>query len=176
MRPHTILLYIGALLSAFILTGCKQKERPFVVAEEKQEQVAFDFSLPSLAGDTLTMSKVAAGNRLTIIDFWASWCGPCRREMPFMKGLYEKYHDQGLGILGVSLDESAEDWRGAVNELELEWPQVSDLQGWNCAPARSLGVNSIPYTVVVSSQGEILTQGLRGEELETFVSQQLSLQ
>lgn len=131
------------------------------------------FSLPSLDGTELDIMSVVKQNRITIIDFWASWCGPCRQEMPFMVELYQNYHERGLGIVGVSLDSNHDAWQQATKQLGIVWPQMSDLKGWDNAAAQMFHVNSIPHTIVVNNNGKILKRGLRGEDLELFVSQQL---
>ena len=93
--------------------------------------------------------------------------------MPFMKELYAEYHPKGLGIIGISLDESAADWSRAINELKIEWPQISDLQGWDSSAAQTFQVNAIPFLVILDSEGKILQKGLRGEELKNFISELL---
>ena len=108
-------------------------------------------------------------NKVTILDFWASWCGPCRNEMPFMRELYATYRPKGLGIVGISLDESAADWNRAITDLKIDWPQMSDLKGWGCSAAQTFQVNAIPYIVVVDTEGRILEKGLRGDDLKQFV-------
>ncbi|MBQ8097233.1 MAG: AhpC/TSA family protein [Prevotella sp.] len=132
-----------------------------------------DFTLDTPDGTPLSVMSEVKKNKVTILDFWASWCGPCRKEMPFMKKLYADFHAKGLGIVGISLDESAADWNRAITDLKLEWPQISDLKGWNAAPAKTFSVNSIPFMLIVDSEGKILQKGLRGEELQKFIAQQL---
>ena len=90
-----------------------------------------------------------------------------------MIDLYQKYKDQGLGIVGVSLDNDREAWVQAIAALKLEWPQMSDLKGWENAAAQLFNITSIPHTIVVDQQGKILQHGLRGEALKTFVEEQL---
>ncbi|MCR5157758.1 MAG: AhpC/TSA family protein [Prevotella sp.] len=136
-------------------------------------QTIADFSLNTPQGEPLSVMSEVKKNKLTILDFWASWCGPCRREMPFMKELYAKYQSKGLGIVGISLDESASEWNRAIEELKIPWPQMSDLRGWECSAAQTFQVNAIPYLIVLDQEGKILQKGLRGEELEQFVAQQL---
>ena len=140
---------------------------------EAPEQQLEDFSMATPDGDELNVMDEVAQHRLTIIDFWASWCQPCMKEMPNMKALYEKYHDQGLGIIGVSLDEDHGQWTQAIKAQGLKWPQVSDLQGWHNAAAEMYQVQSIPHMMVVDSTGVILQRGLRGEALEQFVAEHL---
>ena len=136
-------------------------------------QTIADFALDTPKGEPLSVMSEIQKNKVTILDFWASWCGPCRREMPFMKELYTKYQSKGLGIVGISLDESAADWNRAIDELRIPWPQISDLKGWECSAAQTFQVTAIPYLILLDQEGKILHKGLRGEELEQFVAQQL---
>ena len=94
--------------------------------------------------------------------------------MPVLVELYGQYHDKGLGILGVSLDEDRQQWTDATKQLGITWPQVSDLQGWDNAAAVKYGVRGIPFTVIVDSEGKILKAGLRGDELKAFVAETLA--
>ena len=96
------------------------------------------------AFDGKRLSDYVGKGKYVLIDFWASWCGPCRQEMPAVKAAYEAYKDKGFGIVGVSLDNNKEAWVKAIADLGIEWAQISDLQGWNCAGAKLYGVNSIP--------------------------------
>lgn len=128
-----------------------------------------DFALNTPKGEPMSVMSEVQKNKVTILDFWASWCGSCRREMPFMKELYAEYHPKGLGIIGISLDESAADWTRAINELGLEWPQISDLKGWSSSAAQTFQVNAIPFMIVLDSEGKILQKDLRGEDLKKFI-------
>ena len=132
-----------------------------------------DFTQTAPDGSQLSMMSEVHKNKITIIDFWASWCGPCRQEMPFMIELYNAYKDHGLGIVGVSLDQERAAWLQATEKLGIKWPQMSDLKGWDNAAAQQFSINSIPHTIVVDRQGRILKRGLRGEELKAFVESQL---
>jgi len=132
-----------------------------------------DFKQQAPDGSVMSLMEEIKKNRITIVDFWASWCGPCRHEMPFMVTMYNNLKDKGLGIVGISLDENASAWQSGIQQLSLPWPQMSDLQGWNNAAARALSINSIPHTIVVNQKGKILRRGLRGDELRQFVEQQL---
>ncbi len=139
-------------------------------------QTINDFSLSTPEGQSFSVISEARKHQLTILDFWASWCGPCRNEMPAMVKLYDAYHDKGLGIIGISLDEDNDAWVKAIADLGIKWPQISDLQGWNSEAAQLFHVTAIPFMVIIDSQGVILQKGLRGEALEQFVSQQLQSQ
>jgi len=124
-------------------------------------------------GTELAVSDVIAGAKVLMIDFWASWCGPCRAEMPHVKAAYERFHAQGFDIIGVSLDQDAEDWKQAIADLGMEWPQISDLKGWECEGADIYGVRSIPATVLIKD-GIIVARDLRGEKLAEKVEELLN--
>jgi len=158
------------------------QQRPIIVdiltRLELQEQTAVgktipDFAMPTPDGNELNIMEEVAKNKITLLDFWASWCGPCRQEMPFMVGLYEKYQGKGLGIIGISLDKDHDAWTKGIDELGITWPQISDLKYWQSEAADMFQVQSIPHIVVVDQQGVILNRGIRGEELEQFIASQL---
>lgn len=132
-----------------------------------------DFEMADVEGNMHKLSEYIAANEVTLVDFWASWCGPCRAEMPAVKAAYEAYKDKGFGIIGVSLDNNKEAWVKAIADLGVEWPQISDLQGWNCAGAKLYGVNSIPATVLVAKDGTILAKNLRGEAIQEKLAEML---
>ena len=100
-----------------------------------------------------------------MIDFWASWCGPCRREMPVVVEAYKNFKAKGFGIVGVSLDEDLDKWKKAITDLNITWPQMSDLKGWQCEGAKLYGVRGIPATVLVDQEGTIVARDLRGDDL-----------
>ena len=131
-----------------------------------------DFQAETPEGGKLSISEVAAGAKVLLVDFWASWCGPCRQEMPNVKAAYEKFHAQGFEILGVSLDESAEAWKKAIEDLGMTWPQISDLRGWNCEGASLYTIRAIPATVLIKD-GVIVARDLRGEELTKKIEELL---
>lgn len=114
-----------------------------------------------------TFSLAQLRGKYVLIDFWASWCKPCRIENPNVKKVYAKYNKKGFEILGVSLDRSQDAWIAAIQQDGLPWKHVSDLAFWNNAAAQQYGVNSIPYTVLVDPEGRILAKGLRGAGLES---------
>lgn len=104
--------------------------------------------------------------KVVLIDFWASWCGPCRRENPEVVRLYNKYHEKGFDIFGVSLDKDQQRWEKAIADDGLVWHHVSDLKGWSNAAAQAYGVSSIPHTVLLDAEGNIIARNLRGAALE----------
>jgi peroxiredoxin len=132
-----------------------------------------DFTGPTPAGDSLSLSDLRG--KVVLIDFWASWCGPCRRENPNVVRTYDKYKDRGFEILGVSLDDNRKRWLKAIEDDGLTWPHLSDLKGWRSAYARIYGVTSIPQTVLVDREGNILARNLRGPDLERKLEEILPL-
>jgi thiol-disulfide isomerase/thioredoxin len=124
-----------------------------------------DIALPAPDGTPLRVSDFVAKNKYTLIDFWASWCGPCRAEMPTVVKAYENFHAKGLEIIGVSLDEDHDAWVKAIAHLRMPWPQMSDLKGWDCAGAKKYNVRSIPANVLIDQQGKIIAKDLRGNDL-----------
>jgi peroxiredoxin len=132
-----------------------------------------DFTMNDIDGNPFALSELK-GN-IILVDFWASWCKPCRRENPNVVKLYEKYHSQGFDILGVSFDESYDDWLDAINDDRLTWNHVSDLKGWKNAAGKMYGVMSIPHTVLIDRNGNIAAKNLRGDELEAKVKELLEI-
>ena len=130
-----------------------------------------DIVLPSPEGDTLKLSELKG--KVVLVDFWASWCGPCRRENPRVRALYEKYKDQGFEIYGVSLDKDKNRWVQAIEKDQLSWLHVSDLKYWQSTAARQYGVHSIPHTVLLDTDGKIAAKKLRGAALEKKVAELL---
>jgi thiol-disulfide isomerase/thioredoxin len=123
---------------------------------------------PNLAGMTPDSSTYALNQmrgKVVLVDFWASWCGPCRRENPNVKALYEKYKDKGFEILGVSLDSNRDAWIKAIATDGLTWKHISDLRGWQSGHAELYSVSSIPQTVLLDREGKIIQRNLRGEAL-----------
>jgi thiol-disulfide isomerase/thioredoxin len=136
-------------------------------------QVAPDFTQNDTLGNPRTFSDVYKKNRLTMIDFWASWCGPCRRFNPTLVKLYEKYHPNGFEIFAVSLDESREKWTAAIAKDKLAWYHVSDVQGWNNAVAKQYNIRYIPQNVFVDAEGKIVAKQVSETELEALLEEQL---
>ena len=129
--------------------------------------IAPDFTLTTPDGQELSLASLR-GNYV-LVDFWASWCGPCLREVPNVKKIYDKFHAKGFEILGVSLDEDKEDWINAIDKHDLNWKHVSSLKGWNCPVAQLYSVTGVPAMFLLDKDGKIIASGLRGEELIQFV-------
>ena len=124
-----------------------------------------DIELPAPDGTMLRVSDFVAKNKFTLVDFWASWCGPCRAEMPTVVKAYTDYHKKGFEVVGVSLDNNKDAWVKAIDQLKMPWPQMSDLKGWECKGALDYNVRSIPANVLIDQQGNIIAKDLRGEDL-----------
>ncbi|WP_103072616.1 redoxin domain-containing protein [Aquimarina sediminis] len=133
--------------------------------------VAENFSAPTPDGKTLSLKE--SMGKITIIDFWASWCKPCRIENPNVVKVYNKYHDKGLNIIGVSLDKKQEAWTKAIADDNLDWNHVSNLQFWQEPIARAYGVRSIPATFILDEKGNVIAKNLRGPALEKKISELL---
>ena len=152
----------------------KQMEESIRAAAKTAEgAVISNFKQSTPDGEELSIMDEVRQHKVTVIDFWASWCGPCQQEMPNMIEMYNKYKDSGLGIVGVSLDSDRDSWLQATSKLGITWPQMSDLNGWENAAAQMFNVTAIPHTIVVDQDGKILRRGLRGQELDAFIAEQL---
>ena len=137
--------------------------------EEKinQNMEAPEIQLPDPTGKLVSLSSLRG--KVVVIDFWASWCKPCREESPNMVKLYNRFKEQGFEIFGVSLDKEKKDWLAAIQKDGLLWTQVSDLKFWESAAARTYGITSIPATYLIDKQGKVLASNLKGAELEKAV-------
>ncbi len=134
-------------------------------------QFAPEISLPSPDGKEIALSSLKG--KLVLIDFWASWCGPCRKEMPNVVKIYSKFKNKGFEIYGVSLDQDKEKWMEAITKDGINWPQVSDLKYWDNVAAKIYNVQGIPYTVLIDKDGKIIAKNLRGQELEKKIAEVL---
>tara|TARA_Y100000768_G_C23956613_1_gene673142 strand:- start:702 stop:1829 length:1128 start_codon:yes stop_codon:yes gene_type:complete len=138
-----------------------QFEDPIEVGE-----TAPDFTAPSIDGPNITLSNVLLDNKVTLLDFWAAWCRPCRIENPNLVRLHKKYKDAGFDIIGVSLDRTREQWEQAVIDDNLPWTQVSNLNFWNDPVARRYSIRAIPQSYLLNKDGLVMGKNLRGQELE----------
>ncbi len=136
-------------------------------------QKAPDFEAPDPNGKPIHMSDILKKSKVLVIDFWASWCRPCRRENPYVVEIYKKYHDKGLNILSVSLDRpgAKDKWLKAIKDDGLNWYHVSNLKFWQDPVARQYGIQSIPATLILDANGVIRAKNLRREKLEAKIKE-----
>ena len=198
MKTTTIILLALTLATTVLVSSCGNKTsdktaaaEATVVAEKDSLTTATDttestveaatadnssikitgkYVLPQLNGKPLVLRKEIDRHTITILDFWASWCGPCREEMPNVKHLLDTYASKGLGVIGISVDQNKDGWAAAVSDLGLSWPQVNDEKGELSA---LFNVEFIPYIVVADNEGNILKTNLRGQPLENFIAEKL---
>ena len=132
--------------------------------------IAPDFTMNDPKGNPFTLSDFYKQNKITMIDFWAGWCGPCRQFNPTLVKYYNKHHKNGFGILGVSFDHTENQWVNAIADDKLMWPQVSELSYWNNTAATLYYIRYIPQNVFVDKNGTIVASRLEGEEIDVFLT------
>ena len=134
-------------------------------------QIAPNFTITTPEGESISLYDIKG--KVKLIDFWASWCGPCRGESPHVVEIYKEYHPKGLEIFGVSLDNNKEAWVKAIADDGLVWKHGSDLKGWQSAPAQLYSVSGIPHTVLLDENNKIIAKNLRGDELKQKIAELL---
>ena len=144
----------------------------YVAKQERLEvgQPFIDFTLQSKDGENITLSEKIAQNKLTLIDFWASWCGPCRKENPVVKAAYEQFHEFGFDVIGISVDQDEEAWLKAVEDDQLPWTQVRDSEN---TTSEAYMVYYIPSNFLFDQNGTMVAKGLRGEDLTAKLAELL---
>ena len=126
--------------------------------------IATDFTLKTIDGKAISLSSMKG--KVLLVDFWASWCGPCRQENPNVVKVYNEFKNKGFDVLGVSLDNDKDAWQGAIKKDGLTWNHVSDLKGWDSEVVKSYSITGIPFTLLLDKDGKIIAKNLRGEMLK----------
>ena len=144
-----------------------EKPKQLLASFEKRKPgtMFHELTMKDMEDREVKLSQWAGKGNYVLVDFWASWCGPCRQEMPNVIQNYERYHAKGFEVVGVSFDQKKDAWVAAVQQIGMRWPQMSDLKGWQCAASDIYGVRSIPASVLLDPQGKIIAIDLRGKAL-----------
>lgn len=161
LMQNYYITYMKNLIVAMALGLCST----VACAQGESEKDFHDVRLATLKGDSVSLSAYVGKHKYVLVDFWASWCGPCMREMPNVKAAYAKYKSRGLEVVGISLDRDRRAWQGAVTRMEMTWPQMTDVNASGSNAATVYGVQYIPYTLIFDKKGNIVAQNLHGAEM-----------
>ncbi|MCC5945792.1 MAG: TlpA family protein disulfide reductase [Bernardetiaceae bacterium] len=165
-------LALGLFIYSLSMSDLRSGASTVVAEEVKVGKPAPDFEQNTVDGESFKLSSLRG--KYVLIDFWASWCGPCRRENPDNVKMYDRFKGSNFEIVGVSLDRDKNSWVRAIEADNLEWIQVSDLGFWDNAVSRQYGVRSIPHTVLIDKKGIVLAVGLRGKALEKEIAKHIN--
>jgi thiol-disulfide isomerase/thioredoxin len=152
---------VAAIVHQFDSLVALQKQSS---TQPANSSMAPDVVMPDTIGKTFSLSSLKG--KYVLVDFWASWCGPCRGENPNVVSAFQKFKNKNFTILGVSLDQDKAAWLKAINKDKLAWHHISDLKGWESAAVSLYNIEGIPFNVLVDPKGKIIAQNLRGEDLQ----------
>ena len=146
---------------------------------ENAEKVAIgqkyvDLTMKDPQGNDISLSDYAGKGKVVLVDFWAAWCGPCRQEMPNVVEAYNKFKDKGFEVVGVSFDRDQESWEKGIKDLQMPWPQMSELKFWDTSAVSLYAISGIPHTVLIDGEGTIIAKNLRGEALHEKLGELLN--
>lgn len=176
-----IMMFMAALAvaGAFMCVGANEKDRvtgenvPAAAAGMQSfvGQKFLDLEMPDRDGNLHKLSEYAGKGNWVLVDFWASWCNPCKMEMPNVVAAYKNYHDKGFEIVGVSFDREKAPWVRAVREWDMPWIHLSDLKYWQSEAVGLYNVTGIPDNLLIDPEGTIVARGLRGRALEAALAE-----
>ena len=153
----------------------KGNAQQIAMRELRGEGKRFDANLEmaDTIGVSHSLSEYVGNGHYVLVDFWASWCGPCLSEMPNVKAAYDRFHAKGFDIVGLSFDANADAWKAAINRFEMPWTNLSDLKGWESTASKKYIIRSIPDNIIVGPDGRIIANSLRGEALQQKLAELL---
>lgn len=164
-HPNT--MSIGYALEHYVKE--KKREEEGTLRKSRVGKQYTEVTTVDVNGTNHNIAELLKENKLVLVDFWASWCHPCRAEFPYLRIAYEQYKDKGFEIYAVSLDDSQKKWLHALEEEKTTWVNTVDLEAWKSQSVKDYEIEGIPYNILVNAEGEILGESLRGEALEAFL-------
>lgn len=188
LKPNDMRIISILMMSSLLAVGVSE-EKAFAAMEPGREKVEnqiaqdqddkdpiigkrfLDVQEPDTKGKLRRLSDYAGKGKWVLVDFWASWCGPCQEEMPNVVAAYKKYHDKGFEIVGLSFDADRDDWLNAIKTWNMPWIHLSDLEYWESKAGKVYEIEGIPDNILIDPDGIIVARDLRGPELDRCLSE-----